>query len=323
MKWSAAEAHRGAPGRESAVQFAAYICLVVAAMCWGGNTVAGKLAIGHVSPMMLTSIRWLLATALIAAISLPQLKRDWPVVRKNLPLLFFYGIVGYTLFNAMLYSAVKYTTAINVAIEQAGIPMLIFLLNFVFFRTGVSLAQIIGFAMTLLGVALTAAHGNLTTLLQLGLNRGDGLMLVAVAAYSVYTIFLRWKPPLDWRTLMAVPALGAFLSAIPLLIWESSNGEVKLPDGTGWLIIVYTATFASLMAQVFYIKGVEWLGANRAALFINLVPVFGTLLSVVLLGEKLQPFHVIALALALGGIAIAEKGRPKRVASPAPAAVTD
>jgi drug/metabolite transporter (DMT)-like permease len=80
-------------------------------------------------------------------------------------------------------------------------------------------------------------------------------------------------------------------------------------------LLVYTATFASLMAQVFYIKGVEWLGANRAALFINLVPVFGTLLSVVLLGEKLQLFHVIALALALGGIAIAEKGRPKRVVS--------
>jgi drug/metabolite transporter (DMT)-like permease len=242
------------------VPFAAYICLVVAAMCWGGNTVAGKLAIGHVSPMMLTTIRWFLATALIAAISLPQLKRDWPVVRKNLPLLFFYGIVGYTLFNAMLYSAVKYTTAINVAIEQAGIPMLIFLLNFLFFRTGVSLAQIVGFAMTLLGVALTAAHGDLATLLTLGLNRGDALMLVAVAAYSIYTIFLRWKPPLDWRTLMAIPALGAMLSAVPLLIWEASNGEARLPDGTGWRIALYTATFASLMAQVFYIKGVEWIG---------------------------------------------------------------
>lgn len=296
------------------MQFAAYICLVVAAMCWGGNTVAGKLALGHVSPMMLTSLRWFVATAIIAAISVPQLKRDWPVVRKNLPLLFFYGIVGYTLFNAMLYSAVKYTTAINVAIEQAGIPMLIFLLNFVFFRTGVSLAQIVGFAMTLLGVAVTAAHGSLTTLLELGLNTGDGLMLVAVVAYAVYTIFLRWKPPLDWRTLMAIPALGAMLSALPLLAWEASNGAAQLPDATGWLITIYTAIFASLMAQVFYIKGVEWIGANRAALFINLVPVFGTLFSVALLGEKLQPFHIVALVLALGGIAIAEKGRPDRAA---------
>jgi drug/metabolite transporter (DMT)-like permease len=305
------------------VQFTAYICLVIAALCWGGNAVAGKLALGHISPMMLTSLRWFLATAIIAALSVPQLKRDWPVVRKNLPLLFFYGIIGYTLFNAMLYSAVKYTTAINVAIEQAGIPMLIFLLNFVFFRTGISFAQIAGFALTLFGVALTAAHGDLATLLQLGLNRGDGLMLIAVAAYSVYTIFLRWKPPLDWRTLMAVPSLGAMLSAIPLLVWESSQGAARMPDQRGWLIAVYTAIFASLLAQVLYIKGVESIGANRAGLFINLVPVFGTLLSVALLGEQLQTFHIIALALALGGIAIAERGRPKSAVPTAPASAMD
>ncbi|QFY61000.1 DMT family transporter [Rhizobium grahamii] len=305
------------------MQLAAYICLIVAALCWGGNAVAGKLALGHVSPMMLTFLRWFLATALIAAISMPQLKRDWPVVRRNLPLLFFYGIVGYTLFNAMLYSAVKYTTVINVAIEQAGIPMLIFLLNFMFFRTAVSLAQITGFAMTLVGVALTASHGDLASLLQLGLNRGDGLMLIAVVAYAIYTIFLRWKPPLDWRTLMAVPALGAALSAVPLLLWEGMQGSVQVPDARGWVIAFYTAIFASLLAQVFYIRGVETIGANRAGLFINLVPVFGTLLSVVLLGEQLQLFHVIALVLTLGGIAIAEKGRPKSSAPTAPASAMD
>ena len=305
------------------MQVAAYISLVVAALCWGGNAVAGKLALGHVSPMTLTFLRWFLATTLIAAVSVPQLKRDWPIVRKNLPLLFFYGIIGYTLFNAMLYSAVQYTTVINVAIEQAGIPMLIFLLNFVFFRTGVSTAQIVGFAMTLGGVALTAAHGDLTTLLQLGLNRGDGLMLIAVAAYSVYTIFLRWKPPLDWRTLMAIPALGATLTAVPLLVWEGTQGAVQLPDNKGWLIAFYTAIFASLLAQILYIKGVAAIGANRAGLFINLVPVFGTLLSVALLGEHLQTFHVIALALALGGIAIAEKGRPQRAVSTVPASPMD
>lgn len=305
------------------MQATAYICLVVATLCWGGNAVAGKLALGHVSPMMLTFLRWFLAAALIALVSVPQLRKDWPIVRKNLPLLFFYGIVGYTTFNAMLYSAVQYTTAINVAIEQAGIPMLIFLLNFVFFRTGVSLAQCLGFGMTLIGVALTAAHGDLATLLQLGLNRGDGLMLIAVAAYSVYTIFLRWKPPVDWRTLMAIPSLAAALTSLPLLLWEAGRGAAQWPDGEGWIIAFYTAIFASLLAQILYIKGVEAIGANRAGLFINLVPVFGTLLSVALIGERLQLFHVIALVLTLGGIAIAEKGRPKASAPTAPASPMD
>ncbi|WSH64103.1 DMT family transporter [Rhizobium ruizarguesonis] len=305
------------------MQATAYICLVIATLCWGGNSVAGKLALGHISPMMLTFLRWFLAVAVIAVISVPQLRKDWPVVTKNLPLLLFYGVIGYTLFNAMLYSAVQYTTAINVAIEQAGIPMLIFLLNFMFFRTGISLAQCLGFGMTLIGVALTAAHGDLSTLLQLGLNRGDGLMLIAIAAYSVYTIFLRWKPPLDWRTLMAVPALGAMLTSLPLLLWEAGRGAAQWPDQAGWVITLYTAIFPSLVAQILYIKGVVAIGANRAGLFINLVPVFGTLLSVALIGEQLQSFHVIALVLTLGGIAIAEKGRPKASAQTVPASPVD
>ncbi|ANL41869.1 UNVERIFIED_ORG: drug/metabolite transporter (DMT)-like permease [Rhizobium esperanzae] len=305
------------------MQATAYICLVIATLCWGGNSVAGKLAVGHISPMMLTFLRWFLAVALIALISVPQLKKDWPIARKNLPLLLCYGAIGYTLFNAMLYSAVQYTTAINVAIEQAGIPMLIFLLNFVFFRTGISLAQCFGFAITLVGVALTAAHGDLATLLQLQLNRGDGLMLIAIVAYSLYTIFLRWKPRVDWRTLMAFPAFAAMLTSLPLLLWEAGRDAAQWPDQAGWSITLYTAIFPSLLAQILYIKGVEAIGANRAGLFINLVPVFGTLLSVALVGETLQSFHMVSLALTLGGIAIAEIGRPKASAPTVPASPVD
>lgn len=288
----------------------AYLCLVIATLSWGGNAVAGKLAVGHISPMMLTFSRWAIAVAIIFAISVPQLKKDWPVVRKRLPILIFYGIVGYTTFNAVLYTALNYTTAINVAIEQAGIPMLIFIINFILFRTRVSIAQIIGFSLTLVGVALTAAHGDLATLLDLTVNFGDALMLIAVVAYAVYTVSLRWKPAIDWRTLMAVPAFFALLTTVPLVLWEQASDQIIWPDAQGWAIVLYTAVFASLLAQVLYIKGVEGIGPNRASLFINLIPVFGTLLSVAIIGEDLQLFHVAALVLALGGIAIAEKGKP-------------
>lgn len=288
----------------------AYFYLATAALCWGGNAVAGKLAIGHVSPMMLTFWRWFFATAIIFAISVPQLVRDWPVVKKNLPIFIFYGIIGYTIFNAALYTAVNYTTAINVTIEQAGIPMLIFVLNFLLFRTRVSFAQIAGFSLTLAGVALTAAHGDLGSLIHLGVNFGDAIMIIAVVVYALYTIALRWKPRVDWRTLMAFPALFAMLATAPLVAWEYSRDALVWPDTEGWVIGLYTAIFASLIAQIFYIRGVETIGANRAGLFINLVPVFGTLLSVAILGEDLQLFHILALALALGGIAIAEYGKP-------------
>jgi drug/metabolite transporter (DMT)-like permease len=288
----------------------AYLCLVIATLCWGGNAVAGKLAVGHVSPMMLTFWRWTFAVAIIFAISVPQLIRDWPIVRKRLPILILYGVVGYTTFNATLYTALKYTTAINVAIEQAGIPMLIFIINFILFRMRVSLAQIFGFSLTLLGVALTAAHGDLSTLLELTVNFGDALMLIAVVAYAVYTVSLRWKPVVDWRTLMAIPAFFALLTTVPLVLWEQASDQAIWPDTRGWVIVLYTALFASLVSQVLYIKGVEGIGPNRASLFINLIPVFGTLLSVAIIGEDLQMFHIAALVLALGGIAIAERGKP-------------
>ena len=288
----------------------AYLCLIIATLCWGGNAVAGKLALGHISPMMLAFWRWFLATGLIFAISVPQLVRDWSVARRHLPLLFFYGVVGYTTFNAVLYSALHYTTAINVTIEQAAIPMLIFVINFALFRMKVSLAQIAGFALTLVGVGMTAAHGDLASLLTLTLNFGDALMIIALVAYAVYTVALRWKPAIHWRSLMALPALVAMLTSAPLAVWEWSSGSGLWPDAQGWTIAVYTAVFASLVAQILYIFGVERIGGNRAGLFINLVPVFGTLLSVAILGEDLHLYHVAALVLALGGIAIAEWGKP-------------
>ncbi|AYD02004.1 DMT family transporter [Neorhizobium sp. NCHU2750] len=288
----------------------AYLCLVVATLCWGGNAVAGKLALGHISPMMLTFCRWLFATIIIFAISMKELRRDWPVIRRSIPVLGFLGVIGYVVFNAVLYTAVTYTSAINATVEQTLIPVLIFFINFVLFRTRVTLLQIAGFSLTVIGVLLTASHGDLNTLLTLTVNFGDAIMIIAIAAYAFYTIALRWRPAIHWKSLMAVPALFALIFSIPLLGWEYAAGKTIWPDHSGWLLALYTAIFASLIAQVLYIRGVETIGANRAGLFINLVPVFGTLLSIVVLGEELHLFHIAALLLALGGIAIAERGKP-------------
>lgn len=288
----------------------AYLFLVIATLCWGGNAVAGKLALGHISPMTLTFWRWFFAVTIIFSISVKELRRDWPVIRRSLPVLALLGIIGYVVFNAVLYTAVTYTSAINVTVEQTLIPVLIFVLNFILFRTRVTWMQIAGFGLTVIGGLITASHGDLNTLLTLTVNFGDAIMMIAIAAYAFYTILLRWRPAIHWKSLMAVPALFALIFSIPFMAWEYSAGKMIWPDPTGWMIALYTAIFASLIAQVLYIRGVESIGANRAGLFINLVPVFGTLLSVIVLGEHLQFFHVAALILALGGIAIAERGKP-------------
>ncbi|RVJ45070.1 DMT family transporter [Sinorhizobium medicae] len=289
----------------------AYVYLSITALFWGGNSVAGKMAVGHVSPMMLTTLRWLIALAVILVLMTPQIRRDWQKIRQHWLQLLAYGAIGFTMFNAFLYSAVQYTSAINAVILQAGIPMLIFIFNFALFKMKASFAQVIGFTVTLIGMLITAAHGDLASLVRLSFNFGDALMILACIVYAAYTVALRWKPAMHWQSFIAAPAFGALLSAIPLLVWEIGKDAAIMPDATGWAIVLYAAIFPSLMSQVLYVRGVEMIGANRAGLFINAIPVFGTLLSVLLVEEIFRPFHLVALALVLGGIAVAERGRPK------------
>jgi drug/metabolite transporter (DMT)-like permease len=290
----------------------AYVLLLLTTLFWGGNAIAGKFAVGHISPMALTAARWGLAALIMLAIGGGQLRRDWPLVRHNLFFLSVLGAAGFTLFNAAMYSGLLYTSAINVSIEQAGMPMLIFVANFLLYRIGVTIGQIAGFTLSLVGVALTASHGELARLAELDLNRGDLLMLAGVVIYSGYTVALRYKPPINWKSLMLVMCVAAFLSSLPFVLWEWQAGRMIPPDSSGWAAIVYTAVFPSVLAQVFYMRGVELIGANRAGLFINMVPIFGTLLSVLLLGEAFHLYHAVALTMVLGGIWLAEHSGRRR-----------
>ncbi|HZG28300.1 Permease of the drug/metabolite transporter (DMT) superfamily [Ensifer adhaerens] len=292
----------------------AYLFLLATALIWGGNAVAGKMAVGHVSPFMMTLIRWVVAFALIIAISVPQIRRDWPVMRRNWHYLLLMGATGFTGFNALLYSALHYTSAINAVIEQAGMPFVIFVANFFIFRMRATGGQVLGFMLTLTGIALTAANGDLETLLGLQLNFGDLLMLFAVLVYSAYTVGLRFKPDLHWKSMMAATAGGAMIAAIPLALYEWWSGAAQLPDAEGWAVVAFIAIFPSLFAQTLFVRGVEIIGSNRAGLFINLVPIFGMLLSITLIGEPLHPYHIVSLCLVLGGIVIAERNRPATTA---------
>ncbi|TPK64993.1 MULTISPECIES: DMT family transporter [unclassified Mesorhizobium] len=284
----------------------AYMFLLLTTLLWGGNSVAGKLAVDHVSPMTLVFLRWVLAVAILLPIGWNALKRDWPVVRRHWFVLAALGASGFTLFNTIFYTALNYTTAINVSIEQAAMPILIIVANFIFFRLRVNWAQIAGVVLTIFGVILTACHGDPRRLLTLELNFGDAIMLVAVILYSGYSVGLRLKPAMQWQSLMLAMSLAALITSLPFFLWEIVAGKVIVPDARGWAVIVYTAIGASVVSQIFYIRGNELIGANRAGLFINLVPIFGTLLSVLIVGETFQLYQALALVLVLGGIALAE-----------------
>jgi drug/metabolite transporter (DMT)-like permease len=284
----------------------AYLLLLLTTLFWGGNAIAGKLAIGHVSPMLLTALRWTFAFAILLPFSWGRMVRDWSTARGSLLLLSVLGALGFTAFNVALYSALMHTSAINVSIEQAAIPMVIFVANFLLFGTRITLLQIIGFLLSVAGVVVVASHGDPRRLLALDLNLGDALMLVAIAVYSAYTLMLRFKPDIHWQSMMVILTGSAALTSIPFVIYEGATGALIWPDAQGWAVGAYTVIFPSMMAQVFYMRGVELIGPNRAGLFINLVPIFGTLLAIALLGEAVEAYHAVAIVMVMGGIAIAE-----------------
>ncbi len=283
-------------------------------LLWGGNAVAGKLAVGHVTPMTLVFFRWAIAVAVLLPIGGRAFVEDWPVIRRHLLLILLLGACGFSLFNVIFYAALNYTTAINVSIEQASMPILIIVANFIFFRLWVGWAQALGVALTVVGVVITASHGDLAGLMRLNLNFGDAIMLVAVILYSGYSVGLRLKPALQWQSLMLALSIAALVTSVPFFVWEVASSVAVFPDSRGWAITLYTAIGASVVSQVAYIRGIEMIGANRAGLFINLVPIFGTLLSIVLLGEDFHIYHAIALALVFGGIWLAEHGSRRSIA---------
>ncbi len=289
-----------------------YLLLFLATLFWAGNAIAGKLAVGHVSPFVLTSLRWLFASAIVIVVSLPQLKRDWQLIRPRLAFLFSLGLIGFTLFNNLMYLALQSTTAMNAAIIQAALPASIFILNFLIYRLRANSHQLIGFPITVIGVIAIIAQGQWQVLTQLRFVVGDLLMLAAITCYGVYSVMLSKKPKIHWLSLITVLAISAFLASVPFVSIEISHQKQLWPDQTGWALVLYTAVFASLCAQVFWIRGLELIGSNAASLFINLVPLLGTFLAILLLGESLHWYHACGLVLIVGGIMFAQ--RAERVA---------
>ena len=289
----------------------AYALLIVTTFLWAGNSVAGKIGAGHIDPVLLTTLRWSIAAVLIVALSWKRLRADWPVIRKTWPILLAYGASGFAIFNILLYTALTKTSVINVMIEQAGMPFAIFLGNYLLFRTRATMAQLAGFALTFAGVLITAIHGDIAQLLKLQLNMGDALMLLSVVVYAGYTVSLKWKPALHWQSLLAVPCVGAALTCLPFLAWQHLVHPFPWPDATGWGVVAYASILVALVASAAYVAGIELIGANRAGLFINLLPIFGVGLSVVLLRAPLHGFHIVALSLVCAGIVLAEMSRAR------------
>ncbi|MEH6444931.1 MAG: DMT family transporter [Oceanospirillaceae bacterium] len=284
----------------------AYLLLTLAPLLWGANAVVGKLAANQLSAIELTFFRWFLAVVFIFFMTRKNIIQDWPVIKKYWRRLFFMGAFGFVGFNLSMYSALHYTTAINVAIAQAAIPMVIILLNRIFFAQAVFALQIVGVALAIFGVVVTVARGDVAGLLEGNLNRGDAMMIIAVACYALYSLSLRYKPEMNDFSFVFALAVASLIIMLPLMGWSISAHSLPQLSWSSIAIIVYIAVFPSFYAQLFYAKGIAKIGANRGGIFINLVPIFGAILAVLVLNEQFESYHMIGLSLVLSGIALAE-----------------
>jgi drug/metabolite transporter (DMT)-like permease len=287
----------------------AYLLLSLTALFWGGNAIAGRLAVGEISPMALTAMRWVIVVAVMLPLTAKQLLADWPVLKAKWLTTVLMGIFGFTAFNGLFYVAAHHTSAVNLTIFQGSIPVLVLIGMVLLFGVRVVPLQVLGMIVTLLGVVIVSVKGSFEILRSLGFNIGDVWTLIACVFYAGYTLALRHRPAVPGLVFFTALAIVAFLSSIPLLTFEIATGTVQWPTLKGWIVLLYVGLLPSLMAQIFFIRGVELIGPARAGLFVNLVPVFGALLAVVLLGEPFAYYHAFGLALVLGGIWLAERKR--------------
>lgn len=285
-----------------------YLLLVVTTLIWGGNAVAARLAVGELSPMVLVTMRWLIAVAVLAAFVRPS-RDEMRIVGRHWLATLVMATLGFTAFNAMFYVAAETTTAVNIGMIQGTMPGLVLIGSFLAYGTPIGRAQVIGLGVALVGIAVVVSRGHLETLLSARFVAGDLWMVAASVLYAGYGVALQRRPAVRPLVFFAVLAISAFATSVPLLAWEIAAGRAVWPGPKGWAILAFVGLFPSLLSQITFIRGIEMIGPGRASLFINLVPVFAALLAVVILGERFGLYHAAALALVLGGIWMAERGR--------------
>jgi drug/metabolite transporter (DMT)-like permease len=284
-----------------------WLLITLTCIFWSGNVVAARLAIGEISPMFLVSARWGIASVVLLALARRPLMEDWPALAPHWIRIGLMGSCGFTLFTVFFYVSAHHTTGVNLAIIQGVSPVLVLIGAWVTWRIDVTPVQVAGCALTLIGVALVATHGDLLALRAFSFRIGDLGVLAASIIYSGYTLSLRNRPKSSALGFFVAMTFAGLLSSLPFVAWEGLTGRIFWPSGLGWLVLLYTAIFPSLLAQFFFIRGVELIGPGRASLFYNMTPVIGSIFAALVLHEAFEPYHAVALVLVIGGVTIAER----------------
>jgi drug/metabolite transporter (DMT)-like permease len=274
---------------------------------WSGNFITGRGVRDVVPPVALAFWRWTGAFLIALPFALPYLRRDLPVLRKHWLVTLVLAATGVAAFNTMVYMGLRTTTALNAVLLQSATPLFILLWAVVLFGIRPAVHEAAGIAVSMVGVAVIAGQGSLARLLSLTVNSGDLWVLGAVASYAFYTALLRRRPPVHPLSfLLASFALG-ILVLVPFYLAELASGRQIVPGLPAFAALGYVAVFPSFLAYLAYNRGGELIGPGRAGQYIHLMAVFGTLLAVGLLGERLRLFHAVGIGLIGIGLVLAQR----------------
>jgi drug/metabolite transporter (DMT)-like permease len=285
----------------------AYLFLILTMGLWAGNHILGRWASGNIPPMTLAFLRWSLAAILMFPFAYRAIRVDWPVIQQTWPRLLLLGFMGSGIYNTLQYIALTDTTATNAAILNSWGPILIVLAGAALFRDKLRANQLMGMAVSLMGVAVVVLHGEFARIATLTFNRGDLVMLFATGVWALYTALLRTRPPISTLSFVGLTYAIAGVVNLPLAGWEYAHGQVMEINPQTIAAVLYAGVLASLVAYLCYARSVEIIGANRTGVFIHLIPLFTSVLAMMLLGEQPALYHAAGFGLILAGVFIAQR----------------
>lgn len=290
-----------------------YLLLSLTALFWAANIVLARHVGNHVPPITLTTIRWFGVFLILLPFAWPHLKRDWPALRAHLPLMLFLSAIGFAFNNAISYWAMQYTQALNALLIQSSGPLFVALWSLVLFGVRLTPAQLGGIAISLAGVLTIILRGDLLALASISFNRGDVMFASSLVSFGLYSALIPRRPVTHQLSLISFTTFCGALMLVPFSVWEFSTGAVLKFDFLTLATLAYVLIFPSTLAYLFFNRGVALIGPNRAAPFFHLVPVFGSVMAIALLGEKLRLFHLVGYALVLAGVVIASRRASAKV----------
>ena len=283
--------------------------LVCATLFWAGNFMIGKFAFfSNIPPMTLVFFRWLLVWFILIPFTYKEILKFKNVIICNLPFLFFLALTSVGLFNSFTYLSLVHTQVINASLFNTAIPAIIILLCFMFKIEKTNKFQILGLVISVLGIVSIITRLNLDILFTLNFNKGDLIMIGGVISWGLYSSFLKRKKfVLPLLTLVHVLCTFGLVFIIPQFVYEFSQGQFIKFDINLFYILIFLALFPSIGSYYCWAGAVSIIGANRAGIFLSLIPLFSTIMAIFFYNEKFQFFHLIGAILIILGLFLSNK----------------